>query len=445
MGENILIAHGGGPTPVINSSLQGVIEAARHSGRINKIYAARFGAEGILKGDLIDLTDVPASTISLLHHTPNSAIGSCRRKLTDTDYPMVFETLKKFDISHFFYNGGNDSMDTCSKVNDLARNEGMDLHVIGIPKTIDNDLDITDHCPGFGSAAKFAALGACELALEASGLPIHVIVMEVMGRNAGWLTASSALAARATNCEVLTYLPEIPVDTEKMLADIASAWNKGRGLLVAVSEGAVGLDGTPLASSGIVDGFGHVIPGGTAQHISDLIIQKLGIKSRAEKPGLMGRNDMSRVSDIDRQEAYAVGKFALEAALDGVSGSMVAIHADRGTSYHSELFLTPLAKVANVEKKFPTEWIVNGNAIADAFFDYAMPLMMDNMPLMRCRQRWPGAMRDGVPPGRTRRQAGPLTPANMPSPSGLYVASVGPCTAAASGRSGAGNAPCGAV
>ena len=380
MKVNILVAHGGGPTPVINSSLQGVIEAARESGKVDKIYAARFGAEGILKGDLIDLTDVPASTISLLRQTPNSAIGSCRRKLTDADYPTVIETLKRFNIGCFFYNGGNDSMDTCNKINELAKKENLDLRVIGIPKTIDNDLDITDHCPGFGSAAKFAAIGACELALEASGLPIHVIVMEVMGRNAGWLTAASALAARAANCEVLTYLPEIPVDEEKMLSDIKTAWGKGRGLLVTVSEGVVGLDGKPLASSGIVDGFGHVIPGGTAQHISDRIIQKLGIKARGEKPGLMGRNDMSRISDVDRDEAYAVGRFALESALNGESGYMVAIDAHRGERYSFDLFLTPLTKVANVEKKFPLEWIVDGNKVDDRFFDYAMPLMMDKMP-----------------------------------------------------------------
>uniref|UniRef100_UPI00261FAC30 6-phosphofructokinase n=1 Tax=uncultured Oscillibacter sp. TaxID=876091 RepID=UPI00261FAC30 len=375
-----LVAHGGGPTPVINSSLQGVVEAARASGQVDKIYAARFGAEGILAGDLIDLTGVPAATISLLRETPNSAIGSCRRKLTDEDYPTVIETLKKFEIGCFFYNGGNDSMDTCNKVNELAKKEGLDLRVIGIPKTIDNDLDITDHCPGFGSAAKFAALGACELALEASGLPIHVVVMELMGRNAGWLTAASALAARLGVCEVLTYLPEAPVDEENMLGDIKNAWDKGKGVLVTVSEGICGLDGKPLADSGIVDGFGHVVPGGAAQYISNQIMQKLGIKSRAEKPGLMGRNDMSRVSDVDRDEAYAVGKFAMESALAGESGYMVAIDAVREPEYHSSLSLVPLSKVANVEKKFPLEWIVGGNQIADAFFDYAMPLMGEAFP-----------------------------------------------------------------
>ena len=380
MGRNILVAHGGGPTAVINCSLQGVVEAARASGQVDKIYAARFGAEGILKGDLIDLTDVPASTIAKLRHTPASAIGSCRRKLTDADYPTVLETLKKFEIDCFFYNGGNDSMDTCNKVNELARKENLDLRVIGIPKTMDNDLDITDHCPGFGSAARYAALSAAELALDASGLPIHVVTLELMGRNAGWVTAASALAKRLTDCEVLTYLPEIPVDEEKMLADIERGFAKGRGLLVTVSEGVCGLDGSPLADTGIVDGFGHKVPGGAAQHVTDQIIQKLGLKSRAEKPGLLGRASIPYASPVDREEAYAVGRYAVNAALRGESGSMVSINAVRTPEYHSEMSLVPLAKVANVEKKFPAGWIVDGNQIADAFFDYAMPLMGGDFP-----------------------------------------------------------------
>ncbi len=380
MGLNILVAHGGGPTAVINTSLQGVVEAARESGRVDKIYAARFGAEGILKGDLIDLTDVPAATIAKLSHTPASAIGSCRRKLTDADYPTVIETLRRFHIDCFFYNGGNDSMDTCNKVSKLAQAEGLDVKVIGIPKTMDNDLDITDHCPGFGSAGRYAAESACELALDASGLPIHVVVLELMGRNAGWVTAASALAARATNCEVLTYLPEIPVDEQKMLSDIENTWAKGKGLLVTVSEGICGLDGKPLASTGIVDGFGHMIPGGTAQHVTDNIIQKLNIKSRAEKPGLLGRAAIPYASRVDQMEAYAVGKYALEAAIRGESDYMVAINAHRGKQYSFDLFLAPLAQVANVEKKFPLEWIIDGNRIDDRFFDYAMPLMMDAVP-----------------------------------------------------------------
>ena len=380
MGKNILVAHGGGPTAVINCSLQGVVEAARASGKVDKIYAARFGAEGILKGDLIDLTDVSAETITKLGHTPASAIGSCRRKLTDEDYPTVLETLKKFNIDCFFYNGGNDSMATCHKVNQLAKREGLDLRVIGIPKTMDNDLDITDHCPGFGSAARYAALSAAELALDASGLPIHVVVLELMGRNAGWVTAASAMAKRLTDCEVLTYLPEVPVDEERMLADIEKGYAKGKGLLVTVSEGICGPDGKPLADTGIVDGFGHKIPGGTAQHVTDQIIQRLGLKSRAEKPGLLGRASIPYVSPVDRAEAYAVGRYAMNAALRDESGYMVSIEAVRTPEYSSSMALVPLAKVANVEKKFPPEWIVDGNGIADAFFDYALPLMGGGFP-----------------------------------------------------------------
>ena len=380
MGKNILVAHGGGPTAVINCSLQGVVEAARASGKVDKIYAARFGAEGILKGDLIDLTDVSAETITKLGHTPASAIGSCRRKLTDEDYPTVLETLKKFNIDCFFYNGGNDSMDTCHKVNELAKREGLDLRVIGIPKTMDNDLDITDHCPGFGSAARYAALSAAELALDASGLPIHVVVLELMGRNAGWVTAASAMAKRLTDCEVLTYLPEVPVDEGQMLADIEKGYAKGKGLLVTVSEGICGPDGKPLADTGIVDGFGHTVPGGTAQHVTDQIIQRLGLKSRAEKPGLLGRASIPYVSPVDRAEAYAVGRYAMNAALRDESGYMVSIEAIRTPEYSTSMALVPLAKVANVEKKFPPEWIVDGNGIADAFFDYALPLMGGDFP-----------------------------------------------------------------
>ena len=380
MGKNILVAHGGGPTAVINCSLQGVVEAARSAGFDGSIYAARFGAEGILAGDLIDLTNVPAATIARLSHTPASAIGSCRRKLTDADYPTVLETLKRFDVGYFFYNGGNDSMDTCHKVNELAKKEGLDVRVIGIPKTMDNDLDLTDHCPGFGSAARYAALSSAELALDASALPIHVVVLELMGRNAGWVTAASALAGRLTGCPVLTYLPEVPVDEDRMLADVERTYARGKGLLVTVSEGLCGLDGKPLADTGIVDGFGHTVPGGTAQHITDRIIQKLGLKSRAEKPGLLGRASIPYQSSTDRAEAYAVGQYAVEAALQGESGYMVAINAVRTPAYRADLSLVPLAKVANVEKKFPLEWIADGNQIADAFFDYAMPLMGESFP-----------------------------------------------------------------
>ena len=375
MGRNILVAHGGGPTAVINTSLQGVVETARSNAGFGKIMAARFGAEGILKNDLLDLTDVPASTISKLSQTPASSIGSCRRKLSDADYPAVIECMKKNDIGVFFYNGGNDSMDTCNKISILAEKEGLDLKVIGIPKTMDNDLAFTDNCPGFGSAARYAAINASELALDANGLPIHVVVLELMGRNAGWVTAASALAARVTNCEVLTYLPEKLVDMDVMLRDIERAYAKGHGCLVTVSEGLCGPDGNPLADSGIVDGFGHKVPGGVGEYISRQIMQKIGLKSRAEKPGLLGRTSIAYQSEVDRLEAYAVGKRAVEAAAEGKTGFMVAINADRSRDFSFTLDLVPLADVANVEKKFPLEWIEGTNRISDEFFKYADPLI----------------------------------------------------------------------
>ncbi len=252
-------------------------------------------------------------------------------------------------------------MATCNKVSKLAQKEGLDIKVIGIPKTMDNDLEITDHCPGFGSAGRYAAESACELALDASCLPIHIVVLELMGRNAGWVTATSALADRLTNCEVLTYLPEVLLDENKMLIDIEKAWAKGNGLLITVSEGICGMDGKPIASTGIVDGFGHIIPGGTAQYISDKIIQKLNIKSRAEKPGLLGRASIPYASKIDQIEAYSIGQFAVESALKGKSDCMVAMNAHRNENYSFDFFLTPLSKVANVEKKFPREWIIDNN------------------------------------------------------------------------------------
>lgn len=379
MGVNLLVAHGGGPTPVINSSLQGVIEGAREGGRVQKLYAARFGAEGLLKADLIDLTDLSPTQVALLDQTPASAIGSCRRKLGEDDYPALLECFRKYHIDVFLYNGGNDSMDTCLKISRLARREGLELMVLGIPKTIDNDLAETDHSPGYGSAARYAAVSAAELALDVQALPIHVVVLELMGRNAGWLTAASAFAGRLTGCPQLTYLPERPLDEGRMLADVERLYAKGGGLLVTVSEGLRGPDGRPLSDSGIVDGFGHTVPGGTAQAVAERITGALGLKARAEKPGLLGRTSMPYVSRTDREEAYTAGRFAVEAALRGESGSMVSIRAHRGEKYRFSLELVPLEKVANVEKSFPAEWIGEGT-VEPAFFDYCAPLMGAALP-----------------------------------------------------------------
>ena len=372
---NMLIAHGGGPTPVINSSLLGAVREAKLHGEIETIYGARFGAEGILAGDLIDLGKFADEDLALLAKTPASALGSCRRKLTDADYPAGLECFKKFNIRYFFYNGGNDSMDTCNKIYNLSVETGYELRVIGIPKTIDNDLDVTDHCPGFGSAAKYAAVSALELAQDASALPIHVVVMEMMGRNAGWITAASALYADLMPCEHLVYLPEVAFDKEKFLAAVKEKWAKGRGLLVTISEGIHYADGSPVADSGVVDGFGHKVPGGAAQALSDMIMQETGLKSRSEKPGLLGRVSVALMSEIDQKEAEEAGACAVRSAVEGKTGFMVGFETTRNP-YSSKTILIPLEKVANAEKKFPLEWIgEDGASIKPAFKAYCEPLL----------------------------------------------------------------------
>ena len=371
---NMLVAHGGGPTPVINSSLLGAVREAKKHPEIETIYGARFGAEGILAGDLIDLGAVPDEKLGLLARTPASAIGSCRRKLTDADYPAVLECFKKFNIRYFFYNGGNDSMDTCNKVYNLAVESGYDLRVIGIPKTIDNDLAVTDHCPGFGSAAKYAAASALEIAQDAAALPIHVVVMEMMGRNAGWITAASALFTDLMPCEHLVYLPETDFNKDEFLAAVKEKWAKGRGLLVTVSEGIHYAGGAPVADSGIVDGFGHKVPGGAAQTLSDMIMNETGIKSRSEKPGLLGRTSVALMSEIDRGEAELAGATAVKSAVEGQTGYMVGFKTERTPEYKSETILVPLAEVANAEKTFPLEWITPGG-VTDEFRAYCLPLI----------------------------------------------------------------------
>ena len=372
---NMLIAHGGGPTPVINSSLLGAVLEARAHSEIETIYGARFGAEGILAGDLIDLGKFSESELALLAKTPASALGSCRRKLTDADYPAVLECFRKFNIRYFFYNGGNDSMDTCNKIYQLSVQTGYELRVIGIPKTIDNDLDVTDHCPGFGSAAKYAAVSALELAQDAAALPIHVVVMELMGRNAGWITAASALYAELMPCEHLVYLPEVAFDKERFLSAVREKFSKGRGLLVTISEGIHYADGTPVADTGLVDGFGHKVPGGAAQALSDMIMAEAGLKSRSEKPGLLGRVSVALTSEVDRREAEEAGARAVRSAVEGQTGFMVGFEATRNP-YASKTCLIPLEKVANAEKTFPLEWIgPDGASILPAFQDYCLPLL----------------------------------------------------------------------
>ena len=381
MGKNILVAHGGGPTAVINSSLQGVVEGARASGQVGKIYAARFGAEGILAGDLIDLTDVPAATIAKLGHTPASAIGSCRRKLTDTDYPTVLETLKKFDIGCFFYNGGNDSMDTCNKISKYMQSVGYACRVIGVPKTIDNDLNGTDHCPGFGSAARYIATTCMEVQRDTHVYDNGTItVLEIMGRHAGWLAGSAALAAWAGYGPDLIYLPEVDFDMERFLADVHQVYQAKNKCLIAVSEGIHRADGAFIAegvSAAANDGFGHTQLGGLAALLADLLRQREpSAKVRGIELSLPQRCGAHSASQTDIDEAFLAGKAAVEAAVAGYSDKMVAFRCTREGGYRCETVLEPLDIVANAEKTVPRAWInADGNGLEQPFIDYVLPLI----------------------------------------------------------------------
>jgi len=377
---NLLIAQAGGPTAVINASLKGVIEEAKKYSFIKGIFGARFGIEGVLNENFIDLGRQSQPVIDKLPYTPASALGSCRRKLAEADYPRILDVLKKYNIRYFLYNGGNDSMDTCNKISALAGN--YEMRVIGIPKTIDNDLEHTDHCPGFGSAARYAAVSTMELAKDVEALPIHVCVMELMGRNAGWITASASLARKKeTDGPHLIYLPERPFIEEQFLEDIIHWRKKTGGVLVVISEGLRDGSGKVLADSGIVDGFGHKVPGGVAQYLANLIMNKLGIKARSEKPGLLGRASILMQSSTDREEAERVGAFAVESAAAGKTGFMVSIKRISNNPYKSDIQLVLLEQVANVEKKVYDKYINEaGNGITESFREYCMPLIGSDLP-----------------------------------------------------------------
>ncbi len=371
--RNLVVAQGGGPTAVINASLAGVVAEAQRHPEVGRVLAARGGIEGMMRERFIDLTNLSAGDIDRLARTPGSAVGSCRYKVSEKDHARIIDVLGRHDVAYFLYNGGNDSMDTCHKVSRLAG----DLRVIGVPKTIDNDLAVTDHCPGFGSAARYAAITTLEYGLDIRALPIHVGVIEIMGRNAGWLVAATALArTQGFTAPHLVYFPERPFDRERFVADVRAAQERfGYGIVVAVSEGVRFENGDPVADSGMLDGFGHTIPGGTAQALSNILLRE-GIKSRAEKPGLVGRASRLTVADVDRDEAFRAGAFAVQAAVEGRTGFMVGYRRVSDEPYRIDCELVPLERVANAENKLPDAYLNEaGNDVTGAFLAYCRPLV----------------------------------------------------------------------
>lgn len=383
---NAIFGQSGGPTSVINSSAAGVItEALKQKGVIDKVYGAANGIVGILHENFFDMGQEDPEELMLLKTTPSSALGSCRYKLADaevddTDYKRILEVFKAYNIRYFFYNGGNDSMDTCNKISKYLQKAGYECRVMGVPKTIDNDLFGTDHCPGFASAAKYIATSIMEVYLDARVYDIGMITfIEIMGRNAGWLTAASALAGYKGYGPDLIYLPEVDFDLEKMTEDVERIYKQTGKVIVAVSEGVKTKEGKfipELVGEVKVDAFGHKQMGGTASVLANYITQKINCKVRAIELSLLQRCAAHCASKTDVEESFLSGQIAVQAAVRGETDKMVAFKRAAGKEYKCEIVLLPLDQVANTEKRVPAEWITPaGNYVTDDFVKYALPLI----------------------------------------------------------------------
>ena len=387
-----IVGQSGGPTAVINASIYGAIRTALDSDCITKVYGAANGIQGLLEDRLYALDEEDAAELALLKFTPSSALGSCRYKLADpdadeTDCRRVLEIFKKYDVRYFFYNGGNDSMDTCHKIAKYMARVGYDCRVMGIPKTVDNDLFCTDHCPGYGSAAKYIATTFMEVYLDSRVYDTGMItVIECMGRNAGWLTAAAALASEAGTGPDLIYLPERPFSMDAFLADVNRVYAKHKKCLIAVSEGIKYADGALVseAKTSATDGFGHAQLGGLAAMLAAIIKDKTGAKVRGIELSLLQRCAAHIASGTDIEESFLAGRTAVEEALQGATDKMVGFACVRDGGYVCTPKLFDLEDVANHEKKMPDAWInAEGNGILRPFIDYALPLIQGETAMVK--------------------------------------------------------------
>ncbi|MDO4846040.1 MAG: 6-phosphofructokinase [Oscillospiraceae bacterium] len=385
-----IIGQSGGPSAVINASAYGVIKTALESDAITKVYGANHGIKGVLNDRLLVMDEEDPKELERLLYTPSSALGSCRYKIADpdqddTDYKRILEIFKKYDVRYFFYNGGNDSMDTCAKISRYMAKVGYDCMVMGVPKTIDNDLFGTDHCPGFASAAKYIATSIMEVCRDAQVYDTGMItVIECMGRHAGWLTAAAALANAQGEGPDFIYLPEVDFDMDKFVAEVSACYQKNGNCIVAVSEGIHYADGSFVseAKTAATDGFGHAQLGGLAAMLANILKEKTGAKVRGIELSLLQRCAAHCASGTDIQESFLSGKTAVESAVAGITGKMVGFECDRTNGYTCKPKLFNLDEVANFEKKFPREWInAEGNGVLAPFVDYAMPLIQGETPM----------------------------------------------------------------
>ena len=380
-----IFGQSGGPTAVINASAYGVIRAALDAEEITKVYGAEHGIKGVLDDRLFVMDEEDPEELRLLLHTPSSALGSCRYKMADpevddTDYKRILEIFKKYNVRYFFYNGGNDSMDTCNKISRFMESADYECRVMGVPKTIDNDLYGTDHCPCFASAAKYIATSCMEINKDARVYDNGMItIVEIMGRHAGWLAGSAALATEFGSGPDLIYLPEVDFDMDKFLSDVEKIYKKNGKVLVAVSEGIHYADGSFVseAKTSATDGFGHAQLGGLASMLAEIVKERTGAKVRGIELSLLQRCGAHLASETDIEEACASGMEAVHQAVNGVTGKMVAFQRESiDGAYHCKLVLIPLTDVANYEKKVPLEWINDEhNGLKHEFIDYVLPLI----------------------------------------------------------------------
>lgn len=396
MKKNAIVGQSGGPTAVINASLYGVVyEALNREDIFGNVYGMINGIEGFLHDQLMDMKPLDTSgELELIKTTPGSYLGSCRYKLpedlSDTVYPKLFEKFEKYNIGYFFYIGGNDSMDTVSKLSRYSASINSDIRFMGLPKTIDNDLVLTDHTPGFGSAAKYVASTVREIAIDASVYDNKqsVTIVEIMGRHAGWLTAASALARKFENDNpVLIYLPEVAFDQDAFIEKIKSSLETTSNLVVCISEGIHTADGTFICELGSevgVDTFGHKMLTGSGKYLENLVKERLGVKVRSVELNVSQRCSSAMLSKTDQKEAIASGSFGVTAAIKGETGKMVAfkrqspltLDADYVLNYATE----DVNEICNKEKTVPLEWISeDGSDVTEAFLAYARPLVRGNV------------------------------------------------------------------
>lgn len=389
-----LVGQSGGPTCVINASLYGVIDEARRRPEIEEIYGALYGIEGILQQRIVDLGRERPEVIEGLKVTPGAALGGCRYRLqsadpNDPEVQQVFELFERLNIRYFFYIGGNDSMDTALKIDRAAQQLGYKLRVMGIPKTVDNDLPETHHCPGYGSAAKYVATSVREAGLhtEAMYTSETVTVLVTVGRNAGWLPAASALA-RMDHADAphLICFPEIPFSPDRFLGDVEDVFRLLGGAFIVSGEGLVDEEGNYLAAEAdavSTDPFGHPELGGVGEYLERLIEEELGLHTRVIKPDICQQCAMHIASLTDRNEGVMVGRDAVRYAVEGHSGEMVTLVVPPGEEYRCTTGTVPLEKVANVERRMPREWINDaGNHVRQPFLDYVRPLIMGEVPVV---------------------------------------------------------------